>query len=362
MEKKKPKLKYIIFSLVPLIALMIILELFLRIVYFQRNNKETFAITALYEKIKNRNKTIELPSRHIRLKELQPLLDIKLKPQPAYLRNSENLVDKEYSFRTDPDGFLLPENKFDQADLSIVFLGGSTTECSFVTEDLRFPYLVGKSLNKETKRKINVFNSGVSGNHTYHTIDLLLNKIIPLQPEYVVLMESINDWTTLLFEGTYWNRNPTRSLIIDPNSKVLVSDDEWALIRGKKLKLDLDHILDEFRKAQLTFIAICKANGIEPILMTQANRYLEKPDEKILKNAEQSLQSFGLNYQDAKSIHTAMNEVTRMNAASQNLTLIDLDKGIPKSGELMYDIVHFNDKGSILAADIISKQILTIIK
>jgi lysophospholipase L1-like esterase len=363
MEKKKSKLKYVIFSIVPLLVLLLAVELLLRIVYFQRNNKETFAITALIHKIKNRNVMAEIPSRYIRLKEHAANQNRSVKPWPEYLKNTDNLEVVSYQFRTDENGFILPANNHQNPDLKIVFLGGSTTECSFVNESLRFPYLVGLQLQKSTNLKINTYNSGVSGNHTYHAIDILLNKIIPMKPQYAVLMENINDWTTLLFEGTYFNQNLTRSLIINPNIQIHnLNLDEWSHLRGKKLQLNDTLILKEFKKAQLTFISICKANGIIPILMTQANRYKENPEAKIVQITNNNMQPFGLDYNQVLQLHKAMNNVIRTNAFENNLMLIDLEKEVPQTNEFLYDVVHFNNKGSQLAASIISNQIQTIIK
>lgn len=42
--------------------------------------------------------------------------------------------------------------------------------------------------------------------------------------------------------------------------------------------------------------------------------------------------------------------------------VIDLDKEIPHTKEFMYDIFHFNDNGSKLASEIISKKLLDIIR
>ena len=60
----------------------------------------------------------------------------------------------------------------------------------------------------------NSYNSGVSGNNTLHSIDILLNKAIPLEPDIVVLMQNINDLIILLFEGDFWNHNPYRGVIV----------------------------------------------------------------------------------------------------------------------------------------------------
>lgn len=358
MEKKRSKLKIFIFSLLPLLVLLITAELLLRVVYFQRNNKETFAIAAAINKVLSKNVNSSQVSRYIRLKEHLSLQNIKIRPKLEDIKDSNQLKNKDYYFKTDKNGFIIPQINYLNPDFSIIFLGGSTTECSFVSEDLRFPYLVGKKLNLKGGKKINVYNSGVAGNHTYHAIDILVNKIIPLHPKYVVLMECINDWTTLLFEGTYWNSNPTRSLIIDPNNKIEINNDEWAHLRDKKLQWNENRIVEEFKKAQLTFISICRANNIEPILMTQANRYTKVPSKDIIENLSGKLEPFGLKYSDVMKINSSINNQIRENAMNNNLLLIDLDKQIPKSIQYMDDIVHYNDKGSVLAAEIISNELI----
>ncbi len=361
---KSNKLKTIIFSFIPLLILLIVTELVLRVIYFQRNNNEPFAIIALIKKINNRKNDdgTFTAYRYVRLKEHLPNQNLSIKPNLGDIKDSNKLLNKDYPFLTDANGFMLPQVEYKDANFSLVFMGGSTTECSFVKGDKRFPYLVGKFLEKNTTKKINVYNSGVSGNHTYHAIDLLINKIIPMHPKYVVLMECINDWTTLLFEGTYWNDNPTRSLIIDPNKLVTINKDEWAHLRGKKLVMNRAFIIDEFSKAQNTFIAICKTNNIEPILMTQANRYKNIADEDIYENLKNKLLPFGLTYDDVRLLNIDMNEEIRRNAIKNNVVLIDLEKEIPKSIEFMDDIVHYNDRGSMMAAYIISKELIKFIK
>ena len=60
--------------------------------------------------------------------------------------NSGGILDEEYILRTDKDGFIEPSIIHDDADMEIVFLGGSTTECLYVREENRFPYLTGRRL------------------------------------------------------------------------------------------------------------------------------------------------------------------------------------------------------------------------
>jgi hypothetical protein len=71
-------------------------------------------------------------------------------------------LSEEVNMNTDEDGYILPHGGNEMVE-SIVFLGGSTTECIEVNDHKRFPYLVGELL-PETKCK--TINAGVSSNNT----------------------------------------------------------------------------------------------------------------------------------------------------------------------------------------------------
>ena len=62
-----------------------------------------------------------------------------------------------------------------------------------------------RSLTQHRHIKINTYSSGVSGNNSMHSINILLNKILPLDPQVVVMMHNWNDLIVLLYEGGYWN-------------------------------------------------------------------------------------------------------------------------------------------------------------
>ena len=54
-------------------------------------------------------------------------------------------------------------------------------------------------------------------------------------------------------------------------------DDEFAQERGKKKEVDLAAMVDEFKMNLQTFINICRARRITPVLMTQFNRCQGQP-------------------------------------------------------------------------------------
>ncbi len=83
----------------------------------------------------------------------------------------------------------MPAQRFDSPSATIVFLGGSTTECLFVAEDLRFPTYVSTLL--ETKGlQINSMNFGRSANNVQHSINNLINHVVNDEPDIVVMMHA----------------------------------------------------------------------------------------------------------------------------------------------------------------------------
>ena len=144
--------------------------------------------------------------RYIKLREFNPLYRDVLVPEPGGLADSPTAwPSKSFVVRVDRQGFIMPAKIHDHPDLTIAFLGGSTTECVYVEEDNRFPYLTGRLLERQTHLKVNSYNAGRSGNNTLHSINVLMNKVVNLKPDIVVLMENINDLAILMYDKTYWN-------------------------------------------------------------------------------------------------------------------------------------------------------------
>jgi len=302
-------------------------------------------------------------------------------------------VQKPYRVRTDANGFILPDNRYEEPDFKIVFLGASTTACIYVDEESRFPSLVGNLLEQKTGKKVTSINSGVGGNNSLHSLDILLNKIIPLKPDAVVLMHNINDLVALIYDKTYWSNNPTRQPIIDyklykdltgmkaistlardtyiPNlhvafrslskkifgKKVKDPDDEFAHIRGKKIVFAGTQILDEFKMNLQTFVNICTARRLTPVLMTQFNRYKADPDPKIREAMAGFEKDSKISPQQFKEVYDNFNQAIVEVGRQNGVLVIDLARLIPQEAAYMYDVVHLNNAGSQLAARLISEKL-----
>jgi len=330
----------------------------------------------------------ETERRYIKLREQRPRRQMRLQFPQNHLPYTDNVFTQTYKVDIDANGFIKPSQKHAAPDLSIVFLGGSTTECMFMGELNRFPYLTGAILEQETGRKINSYNGGLSGNNSLHAIDLLVNKVIPLKPRVVVFMENINDLSTLLYQKTYWSENNVRApletlvkaklvgkllkemLIPHLNeawrnlsrTMFLREEDEFAQARGKKLTVDQAALAHEFALNLQMLVDICRARGITPVLMTQGNRITERPDPVVAAYIGRYGQDTGISYEDFKALYDRFNETIRQVGKQNGVLVIDLAREVPPDKEHLYDMVHFNDAGSKLAAKIIAAQLKPLVE
>jgi lysophospholipase L1-like esterase len=127
--------------------------------------------------------------------------------------------------------------------------------------------------------------------------------------------------------------------------------------------------VEKFEQNLRIFISVCRDAGIEPVLMTQANRMTENPAPAV-KNYIGYLQGLGqkarpadmghylpLNYAQVAGLEHAFNEAMRRVGAERNVLVIDLEKEVPPTKEFMYDAVHLTGAGSRKTAEIIADRL-----
>ncbi len=325
---------------------IILSEFTLRTYYFQINALSKIALVDIFKILSNKKNSFT---------KFDGITHIRYRAYPPFYKEKDNSVP--FLLRTDSNGFIFPVNYYENPDIKIVFLGGSTTECKYVDEKLRFPFLTGEIIENKTNLKATTINSGVCGSNTMHSVNLLLNKIIPLKPDYVVLMHNVNDWSTLGMEGTYWNENISLSLTYKDHRRAwFIDEDEFNDIRNKKPISNIHQMKLDYEKALKTFVAICKANDIEPILMTQAHRFVEFPDsgDIVYKSFINALSEFNIKYDDVVLYQVEFNDIIRNVALETNTKLIDLDSQLSYADDYIYDLVHYNNEGSKKVAEIIA--------
>jgi lysophospholipase L1-like esterase len=326
-------------------------------------------------------------TRSVRLREHAPLLDLRpyanrKRLEKQFRLEIDGLEEKAYPFRTDAEGFIEPARVHSDPQLTLVFLGGSTTECYWVDEASRFPYLSGKLLGERLHKRVNSLNGGVSGANTLQLLHVLLAKVVPLRPDAVVLMENVNDVNVMLFTGSYWSRHRTRGAIeedtrgrlkklgdaigelvfpgigqrLERSRLFRPAEDEFEGWRNiKRVRDDLD--VHDYEANLVTFVEACRTRGIVPVLMTQFNRLADPPDEATARNMASFERDWGMGYAAYQGCLRSFNEIVRRVARERGVLLVDLEARVPKQRNYIYDIVHLNTAGSELAAGVVAETL-----
>ena len=338
--------------------------------------------------------------RYINLRETAlPNTHFTETPHPVFQHYTENLEMKNYDVVVDAQGFIRSETILPKAKTNIVFIGGSTTECRYVDDSLRFPSLVGKKL-QQAGYSVNTCNAGVERSHSLNSLNILTNKILHHDFQVAVLMHGINDLVHLSYNGSFANdeKTPTRRNLVtvaDPNfddidlyffrnkgmakrleksfqvlfprlhyellsTKVKVTSQQQPLEFGwEKMQPIGEAQFDEYRNNLQSFVALCRANGIRPVLMTQFNRVLEKEfsENPVFQPYTAKLQVSATSVTAFCDSYKKMNGIVREVAAEEGVLLIDLDAAVPKSKDYLYDMVHLHGAGSELVAETVFEHL-----
>lgn len=296
---------------------------------------------------------------------------IRLREHPPQLNE---WVKDTIAFRTDGNAYILPTGGAADASLSMVFLGGSTTECLMVKESSRFPYLVGKQLVNEYG--LRTHNAGVSGNCTQHTLNVLLNKVAPQRPDYVVVMHNINDLNIYLRHPDYWSvKNRYSNLrLLDEGARgkwecllpgIAPKFKGWYVNHGHREEAKFDITPQQFKRLCVDYQrnlglikAVCNAFDIRLVLMTQARAFENRSKYTAswhMTDPAMVEKVFTSVYQTA---FDSINQLTRHFAHTQEVPLIDLAAEFSEDTALFYDMIHYNNEGSKQVADFISKELV----
>ncbi len=275
-------------------------------------------------------------------------------------------------FRTDDYGTIVsgPETHDVPPEQRILFLGGSSTECNEVDEEFRFPGFVGKLLSDVSGKSFKGINLGVRGNTSRDSVNLLLNHPAARTAKTVVLMHNINDRLLLALRGSYdspvdgpaptkwsavssavegtwvslWNYLSHRSNLLFLLRYKVFDANPWT---GEQIQegainedtidfrdAQLERSTEEFRTSLRTFVAVARAMGKQPVLMTQVLGKKSEPQK-------------------------AFNQVTREIAAESKITLIDIEGVLNghQQGLFLPDDIHLNNEGSRVIARIITDSL-----
>ena len=271
--------------------------------------------------------------------------------------------------RTNQRSYIFPWSQFDHPDATVVFFGGSTTECLAVPEDTRFPALVSDLLAQDGLH-VNTLNVARAGNNVHDAINVLINHVVTDQPDIAVLMEASNDIGVMRSAGGYGpSMGEPASLKLLAKWLVQITSSHSSLVglvreaaipdglRPKDPATDWRQTaapvdsadVRMYRSRLKAFVHICRDFDIVPVLMTQPySRYRTALTPAWLDETAQD----------------QFNDVIRAVGKSEGVLVIDLVAHLradvtdwDQPNEIFYDAIHVTNRGSQVYAEYIALEL-----
>jgi lysophospholipase L1-like esterase len=328
---------------------------------------------------------------HLRLKGDKIVLPVN---QQATIVNRINpKLDKIIVNTRNSLGFRGPEPPADwRHSLTVLTVGGSTTECHFLNDDRTWPFLLGRELS-DSFRNCWLNNAGLDGHSTYGHLVLLNDYIRKLRPSVVLFLTGINDVETsgplfhdklntrggypdfrhYLFENSEvlnlllnlargWRaqkfNNTTNYLVpLDNRQKRALPD---SLIRAR-LAAQAPW-LAAYRSRLESLADTCTRWQIVPVFLTQPNQFGVGRDPVTGADLELFPVEDSMNGKLIWEILEEYNEVVRSVCREKNLDLIDLARLMPKNSLYFYDMSHFTNQGAAVVASLVNEGLAPVLK
>ena len=351
--------------------------------------------------------------RLVKLLVVQALLAIALaeialhiyNPLPFRVRGNRIVlpVDQRYVFHNDGASKLDPVTRHTKnslgfrgpdppkgfaSRLTLLTIGGSTTECLFLSDGKTWADAMTRRLDRSFPG-IWVNNAGLDGQSTYGHLILLRDFVEALHPRVAVFLIGVNDIG--LQAGTPYDASLTppssrlRSAAVfvrDHSELAALAQNLWRVARAKEQgfghgQIDVRTIrhlehdpaiasatlatfsapLPAFAARVEAIVDECRRHGIEPILVTQPGLYGDAVDPSTGVDLSTLQVKGAANGRLWWRVQELYNDVTRNVATSRGVVLVDAARQLPKDSRLFYDFIHFTNEGAERLGELIAVQI-----
>ena len=282
-------------------------------------------------------------------------------------------------------GFRGPDAPADFASrLTIVAVGGSTTECFPISDGKTWPDVLAADLQR-THPGVWINNAGLDGHSTVGHLALLRGTLSRLKPKVMLVLAGINDVDvdTLRPEDEVsaaypyfrpvWHRLASYSEVANTLLNLerarrargmAFNHDAMDVATHRRLPMsepDIDaavnrltkHV-DRYGERLLVLAREARAAGIEPVFITQPSLagYARDPTTGAdLATITEHEDRNGL--ADWRALER-YNSVMRQLAEQHGVLLIDLASALPKDSRYFYDLFHFGNEGAARVGHIVA--------
>jgi lysophospholipase L1-like esterase len=286
-------------------------------------------------------------------------------------------------------GFRGPDPPSDFAThLTIVTIGGSTTECLFLSDGRTWTDVLARRLASDFP-DVWVNNAGMDGQSTYGHLVLLRAFVTRLQPKVALFLIGLNDVTwahpSSFDESLAPDVRGVRRVANAMADRSEVVSTVWNVLRSARarqrglghfeidfaaaphLVLDADAqeraladnraTLPGYAARLAEIIDLTRGHGIEPIFVTQPAVYGDVVDPTTGRDLTfVKINGRGNGHLEWRLLEMT-NDVTRRVAAERGVFLVDLAREMEKDSRYYYDFVHFTNEGAERVGEIVARHL-----
>jgi len=343
--------------------------------------------------------TLALVALEILLRVFQPVEyrvrgnKITLTPYKNYIfkNNKIEKLDKVIYVSRNRMGFRgEPVSKDFGQSLTILTVGGSTTECIHISDGKTWPDILANKLKRRFKA-VWLNNAGIDGHSTFGHLVLLEDYLIQLKPKVVAFLLGANDqylkdygaldrkylkkpaatsWQALVDRLTWHSEVANYGVnlyryALARRAGLVHADIDFARLKtidvpDDRLKALLEthrgHYLKPYAQRLQKLIDLARGHGIEPVFITQPMIYGSVIDP--VSGADLGRVDIGgISGKAAWEVLKLYNEVTAQVAAQNRVLAIDLANEMPKTSRYFYDTFHFTNEGCQAVAEVIFQHL-----
>jgi lysophospholipase L1-like esterase len=302
-------------------------------------------------------------------------------------------------FSIDSLGLRGREVSLDRTDVRVLCVGGSTTECLYVTDTLSWPWQLEEQLAATLGRSVFVGNAGRAGSLTPHHDYFLRHYALASRFQWVVVLTGINDLGAFLrhtypkprrlaqevfwqpeaepetpAEAAYWRlpflarlrglgageRGP--SVFQDPAASFVTAkrkERKARLARGALTAppLGLDAALERYRGDLQRLCRLCRERGQGLLLVTQPSLWRDdlppELEDLLWAYYDEGTYTPGTMGRMLGAFNRVLLEV----AQSEGVPALDLAATLPQDTTVFYDDCHFNVSGCRRVAALIRDEL-----
>ncbi len=278
------------------------------------------------------------------------------------------------------------------ARLTILCVGGSTTEGVGLSDDQTWPLVLETKLKKHF-RKLWLNNAGLSGHSTFGHLILMHDYVSKIKPKVVIFLiglndlgiESLNPFDRRMYMGVSFrsldgflaglaNHSEVFAALLNlkryyfPKVMPQVGKEEVNFRTAPTLEVsakDKAATKQLYRKKYLgpyelrlrKLLEMAHNQGSVPILLTQPVLYGDQTDPATGVDLRKLQVTREMNGELAWEMLELYNDITRKVGKEKGVLVIDLAEEMPKKSLYYFDLTHYTATGAEKVAEIISREL-----